>query len=115
VGIDQIKVLYVYSIATLVIVGGIIFLYFSRNDPPESNTAALIPLISGFIGAAIQFVFNRETQATTAAQVAKATAAGALSQAVGPPGPQGDTGDTGATGDTGDTGATGATGATGSS
>lgn len=72
-GIDTIKVIYTYSIATMVIAGGLLFLYFSRNDPPASNTDALIPLVSGFIGAGIQFVFNRETQATTAAQVAKAT------------------------------------------
>lgn len=72
-GIDTVKVIYTYSIASMVIVGGLLFLYLSRNDPTASNTAALIPLISGFIGAAIQFVFNRETQATTAAQVARAT------------------------------------------
>lgn len=74
-GIDTIKVVYTYTIATLVIVGGILFLYLSRNDPQTSNTASLIPLISGFIGAGIQFVFNRETQATTAAQIGKATSA----------------------------------------
>jgi hypothetical protein len=80
-GTDTIKIVYTYSIATLVIVGGIVFLYFSRNDPSESNTAALIPLISGFVGAAIQFVFNRETQTSTARQVERSVAAGSKSTA----------------------------------
>ena len=74
-GIDTIKVVYTYSIATLLIAGGILFLYFSRNDPPGGQASALVPVVTGFIGAAVQFVFNRETQATTAAQVGKATAA----------------------------------------
>lgn len=74
-GIDTIKVLYTYTIATILIVGGILFLYFSRNDPPGGNSAALVPVVTGFIGAAVQFVFNRETQAQTAAQQAKATVA----------------------------------------
>lgn len=73
IGIDTMKVLYTYSIATIIIAGGIWFLFLSRNDPQESNTQTLIPVITGFIGAAIQFVFNRETQSTTAAQIAKAT------------------------------------------
>jgi hypothetical protein len=74
-GIDTIKVVYTYSIATVLIVGGILFLFYSRNDPAGGTTAALVPVVTGFIGAAVQFVFNRETQANTAAQVAKATAA----------------------------------------
>lgn len=77
-GIDTIKVLYTYTIATILIVGGILFLYFSRNDPPGGNSAALVPVVTGFIGAAVQFVFNRETQAQTAAQQSKATNAGAV-------------------------------------
>lgn len=74
-GIDTIKVLYTYTIATVLILGGLIFLYFSRNDPPGGQAATLVPVVTGFIGAAVQFVFNRETQAATAAQQAKATSA----------------------------------------
>ena len=74
-GIDTIKVLYTYTIASILIVGGLVFLYFSRNDPPGGQAATLVPVVTGFIGAAVQFVFNRETQANTAAQVAKATQA----------------------------------------
>ena len=79
-GIDTIKVTYTYSIATILVVGGLIFLYLSRNDPPGGQSAAMVPLVAGFIGAAVQFVFNRETQTSTARQVERSTAAGAASQ-----------------------------------
>jgi uncharacterized protein involved in response to NO len=78
-GIDTLKVLYTYSIATLVIAAGFAILYLSRLDPPESS-ANLGLVMAGFIGAAIQFVFNRETQTSTARQVERATAAGVASQ-----------------------------------
>lgn len=79
-GIDTIKVTYTYTIATIVIIGGGLILYFSRLDPPESNSQNLSLVLAGFIGAAIQFVFNRETQTSTARQVERATAAGVASQ-----------------------------------
>jgi uncharacterized protein involved in response to NO len=78
-GIDTIKVLYTYTIATLVIAAGFAILYLSRLDPPESSSNLGL-VMAGFIGAAIQFVFNRETQTSTARQVERATAAGASSQ-----------------------------------
>lgn len=77
---DTIKVLFTYVIASLVIGVGMAILYFSRLDPPESNSQNLSLVMAGFIGAAIQFVFNRETQTSTARQVERATAAGAASQ-----------------------------------
>jgi uncharacterized protein involved in response to NO len=77
---DNIKVLFTYTIATLVITVGMAILYLSRLDPPESNSQNLSLVMAGFIGAAIQFVFNRETQTSTARQVERATAAGAASQ-----------------------------------
>ena len=78
---DNIKLVFTYSIATLLIVGGLLFLYLSRlDDPTNSNTAALIPLIAGFVGAAVQFVFSRETQTSTARQVERSYAAGISSQ-----------------------------------
>lgn len=79
-GIDTIKVTYTYSIATILVVGGLVFLYLSRNDPPGGQSSSMVPLVAGFIGAAIQFVFNRETQTSTARQVERATAAGASAQ-----------------------------------
>ena len=77
---DNIKVTFTYIIATLVIVVGFAILYFSRLDPPESNSQNLSLVMAGFIGAAIQFVFNRETQTSTARQVERGMAAGAASQ-----------------------------------
>ena len=73
---DDIKLWFSYGLASVVIIGGGLMLYASRL---ESNTDFAL-LIAGFIGAAISFVFHREsaTQATRAAQAsaAQATAAG---------------------------------------
>lgn len=79
-GIDTIKVFYTYLIATLLVIGGLLFLFYSRNDPPGGQSAAMIPLVAGFVGAAIQFVFSRETQTSTARQVERGIAQGAASQ-----------------------------------
>lgn len=79
-GIDSIKVAFTYGIAALLVVGGLLFLFASRNDPAGGQSSSMVPLVAGFIGAAIQFVFNRETQTSTARQVERATAAGASSQ-----------------------------------
>lgn len=77
-GIDTVKVVYTYTIATLVIAGGFAILYLSRLDPPTPNSLGLV--MAGFVGAAIQFVFNRETQTSTARQVERGVAQGAASQ-----------------------------------
>jgi len=77
---DTIKLIFTYAIALIVIVGGGAVLYATRLDPPESNSQNLSLVLAGFIGAAIQFVFNRETQNQTARQVTNATAAGVASQ-----------------------------------
>lgn len=74
---DTLKLIFTYVIATIVIVGGGLMLYASRLDPADSNSQNLSLVLAGFIGAAIQFVFNRETQTSTARQVERATAAGA--------------------------------------
>lgn len=79
-GIDMLKVFYTYLIATILVVGGLAFLFFSRNDDPAGQSAAMVPLVAGFVGAAIQFVFSRETQTSTARQVERGIAQGAASQ-----------------------------------
>jgi hypothetical protein len=63
---DDVKLWFTYGLAAIIIVGGGIMLFVSRNE--TSSDFAL--LIAGFIGAATGFVFNREsaTQATRAAQ-----------------------------------------------
>src|SRR6266699_654030 len=80
-GIDTIKVTYAYIIATVMIAGGMWFLFSSRNDPPGSHTDALIPVVTGFILLAAQWVFQRETQTGTARQVERGIAAGAKTTA----------------------------------
>jgi hypothetical protein len=79
-GLDTLKVTYTYAIATIIVIGGLAILYFSRLDPPESNSQNLGLVVAGFIGIALQFVFQRETQTSTARQVERATAAGVASQ-----------------------------------
>jgi hypothetical protein len=63
---DDVKLWFTYGLAAVIIVGGGIMLFVSRN---EGNSDFSL-LIAGFIGAAIGFVFNREsaTQATRAAE-----------------------------------------------
>jgi hypothetical protein len=79
-GIDQIKIIYTYSIASILILGGLFIIYQTRLDPPEADIQGLRLLMAGFIGGATQFVFNRETQTQTARQVERSTAAGVSSQ-----------------------------------
>ena len=54
---DQIKLWFTYVLATVVIVGGGVMLFVSRN---ESNSDFQL-LVAGFIGGAIGFVFNAES------------------------------------------------------
>jgi hypothetical protein len=72
---DTIKLLFTYTIAAIVIIGGGLMLFLSRLDPPEQS-ANLQLVIAGFMGAAITFVFNAEsaTRATRAAQSSAAEA-----------------------------------------
>lgn len=72
---DTIKLLFTYAIALVVIVGGGLMLYFADDTD-------LRLVVAGFIGAAITFVFNREsaTQATRAAQSSASQATAAQTQ-----------------------------------
>ena len=80
---DTIKLIFVYTIAAIVIVGGGAMLYATRLDPPESASQDYGLLIAGFIGAAITFVFNRES-ATQATRAAQSSASQATTAAGGP-------------------------------
>jgi hypothetical protein len=77
--VETVKALFTYLIALVIIIGGGFMLFYTRLDPPESNSQNLALVIAGFIGAATQFVFNRETQIQTAHQSERATAAGVAS------------------------------------
>jgi hypothetical protein len=77
---DTIKLWFTYITAQVVIVGGGAMLYFTQD-----NDLRLV--VAGFIGAAITFVFNREsaTQATRAAQSSASQATAAQPAAVTTP------------------------------
>jgi len=74
-GIDQLKVIYTYTIATVVIIGGGAILYLTRLDPPDV-AGNLSLLMSGFIGGALTFVFNREAATNSARQTERAISQG---------------------------------------
>lgn len=85
--IDTIKASFTYTTALLIIAGGGYILYTTYQDP---NAANLHLIVSGLMGAAMQFLFNRETQTQTARQAAASTAASAAAQptttvSAGPP------------------------------
>lgn len=76
---DTIKLVFTYSIAAILIVGGLAILYASRLDPPN-QVADLKLIISGFVGSAVTFVFYREAQTSTARQVERTYAEAASNQ-----------------------------------
>lgn len=82
---DQIKMLFTYLIALLLIVGGGLMLYLIRLDPQDSGSATLSLAIVGFIGAAVQFVFSSES-ATRATRAAQSSAEQGAAQALTTPG-----------------------------
>jgi hypothetical protein len=71
---DDVKLWFSYGLAAIIIVLGGAALFYARG---EGNSDFSL-LFAGFIGAAITFVFNREsaTQATRAASQATAAALG---------------------------------------
>ena len=73
---DTIRLLYTYTIALVVILGGLYIIYQTRLDPAESDVQGLRLLIAGFVGGALTFVFGRETSSSAAFQSERAYAAG---------------------------------------
>lgn len=65
---DNIKLVFTYTIAAILILGGLFILYQTRLDPPD-QVADLKLIVSGFVGSAVTFVFYREAQTSTARQV----------------------------------------------
>jgi hypothetical protein len=74
--IDTLRAAFTYLTALVVIVGGGLMLFASRLDPAESNSQNLSLVLAGFIGAAIQFVFNKETATASGRQSERAFAQG---------------------------------------
>ena len=73
---ERIKIIYTYTISLIVIVGGGVVLYVTRNDPNTTDVQGLRLLLAGFIGSALTFVFGRETASGAAFQSERAYAAG---------------------------------------
>lgn len=69
---DTIKLLFAYTTAFVIVVGGGLILFLVRLDPPESSSASLSLVVAGFIGSAITFVFTREAGTQAARQVQSA-------------------------------------------
>lgn len=70
-GLDTLRALFTYSIATVVVIGGGIMLFLVHDQPDSS----LSIVIAGFIGSALTFCFGQEVQTRTARQAASSTAA----------------------------------------
>jgi len=66
---EWIKLFFTYAIALVVVLGGGYMLYATRGEPGSDN---LQLVISGFIGAALAFVFGGEIQTRTARQQERA-------------------------------------------
>lgn len=77
VSTDVIRLVFTYSIATLLIIGGLLILYLTRLDPPESNSQNVALAVVGLMGAATQWVFAKDQAAQTARQIERSAAAGA--------------------------------------
>jgi hypothetical protein len=77
-GIDTIKVLFTYSIAAIIVIGG--FILISLIADGDSRLA----IVTGFVGAALQFIFNRETQTQTARQVERGVSVGSTGGVIPP-------------------------------
>ena len=69
---DTLKLIFTYALAFVVVVGGGLMLYATRSEPAAQD---LRLALAGFIGAALTYVFNRET-ATQATRAAQSSAAG---------------------------------------
>lgn len=86
--IDTIRAVFTYIMAMMIVVGGGLMIFLTRN---ESAASDLRVIIAGFMGAAIAFTFGQETQTRTARQTNTAQQAGAIAHANGiagnPPAP----------------------------
>ena len=84
---DTIRMIFTYLIAMTIVVGGGLFLFFTRAEPDAQGTALVV---SGFIGAALTFVFGQEGSTRAARQSTAASVSGATLHANGlsgtPPG-----------------------------
>lgn len=83
--VDTIKAVYAYTIILVTIVGGFLFLYKTYADP---GAAAVIVVVAGYIGMALQFVTGSEIATRTARQQQAATNTATATAAATIPVPQ---------------------------
>ncbi len=69
---DTIRLVATYGIAILVLVGSFVLLMVPSQVPSEQ----LLPFITGVIGFALGWVFNKETSTQTARQTERAVSLG---------------------------------------
>jgi hypothetical protein len=72
--VETVRALFTYIIAGMVVVGGFVIIFFTREEAAASEIRLLI---AGFIGSALTFAFGAEVQSRTAHQAATATQASA--------------------------------------
>jgi uncharacterized SAM-binding protein YcdF (DUF218 family) len=77
---DTIRMVFTYLIALVIVVGGGVFLFETRADQAAQSTQLVV---SGFIGAAIAFVFGQETSTRSARQSVTSSESGAVLHANG--------------------------------
>lgn len=77
--IDTVRAIATYTIAAIVVIGGLVFLYATRNEPASD----LVAIVAGFIGSALTFVFSAEVQTRTARQHDTSMRSGAWAHANG--------------------------------
>lgn len=78
--VDTIRALFTYATALVIIVGGGAVIFVARADPASADVVAIV---SGFMGAALTFLFSSETQTRTARQTQTASESGAVTHANG--------------------------------
>lgn len=72
---DKLRLFFTYLIALVLIGGGMFILYMTMNQPPSSNTLAVV----GLMTLAANWVFTKDQQSSVARQIERATVAGAAS------------------------------------
>ncbi len=75
---DTIKALFSYGTALVIIIGGGLFLFATRLDPPESASQDYGLLVAGFIGAAVTWIFSSESATRSARSTSNAIEQGGV-------------------------------------
>lgn len=76
--IDTIRAIATYTSAVLISVGGLVALVVVTEMPPDTRT-----IVAAFVGGAMTFMWQQETQTRTARQTNTAQQAGAIAHANG--------------------------------